>query len=135
MLFKLLKRNNYILAIATTTTIKQLNIYRYLNEHMIKEAPIDKTFDLVLAQDDVTNMKPNPEVHFKIMDYFNCDREECLIFEDSLSGIQAGNNAGIDVVAMYDKFSDNDREAINNKSRYQFNDFTQVIKELKKVKR
>ena len=53
----------------------------------------------------------------------NVSKEECLIIEDSLIGIEAAVNAGIECLAIYDKYSDSDREKINELSNYQIKDF------------
>lgn len=130
-LLHLLKRKGYIIAIATTTTNKQLDTYRTTNQNIKQKADIDKIFDLILTQDDVTERKPNPEVHNKILQKLNVQPSECLIIEDSLIGVQAGANAGIDVAVMYDKYSDADREEINRLSQYQFKNFEEIISRLK----
>lgn len=130
-LLHLLKRKGYIIALATTTTNKQLDIYRTTNQNIKQKADIDKIFDLILTQDDVTERKPNTEVHNKILQKLNAQPSECLIIEDSLIGVQAGANAGIDVAVMYDKYSDADREEINRLSQYQFKNFEEIISRLK----
>lgn len=134
-LLHLLKAKGYIIALATTTTNKQLDTYRTVNKNIKQKADIDKIFDFILTQDDVINRKPNPEVHNKILQKFNVKPKECLILEDSLVGVQAGVNAGIDVAVIYDKYSDADREEINGLSQYQFSDFEEIIKKLKMNRR
>ena len=70
-------------------------------------------FDYVLSMEDVSNKKPNPEVYNKIIEHYNAKKEECLIFEDSYTGVLAAKNAGCEVVNIYDKYSDIDRDKIN----------------------
>ena len=43
---------------------------------------------------------------------------QCLVFEDSLHGVMAAKAAGMDVVNVYDKYSDKDRESINSLTDY-----------------
>ena len=57
----------------------------------------------------------------------NVNPEECLIFEDSLIGVQAANASGIDVAVIYDKYSDGNRKEINKLSKYSFNNYMDVI--------
>lgn len=59
------------------------------------------------------------------------DKKDCLIFEDSLVGIEAAKNAGIEVVSIYDKYSDSDRDKINKLSDYQISNYQEVINILK----
>lgn len=131
VLLRLLKEKGYILALATTTTNIQLNAYRNINKNIIQKAKIDEIFDIVLSKEDVKEKKPSPEIHNKILQILNLKPSECLIIEDSLIGVQAGVNAGIEVAVMYDKYSDSDREEINKLSQYQFNNFEEIINKVK----
>lgn len=131
VLLHLLKRKGYILALATTTTNIQLDAYRNVNQNIKQKADIDEIFDIVLSKEDVKEKKPSPEVHNKILQSLNVTPSDCLIIEDSLIGVQAGVNAGIDVAVMYDKYSNGDREEINRLSQYQFNNFEEIINRVK----
>ena len=75
-------------------------------------------------------LKPNPEVYLKIINELRVKKEDCIIIEDSLIGVEAANNAGIDVAVIYDKYSDCDREKINELSQYRFSDFKEMLNEL-----
>lgn len=131
-LLHILKDSGYILALATTTTSSQLDIYRKYNENIKVKANIDEMFSIVVTQDDVTEKKPNPEVHYKILKELNVRPEQCLIIEDSLIGVQAANNANIEVAVMYDKYNNSNREQINKLSQYQFKDFNEILNCVKK---
>ena len=52
---------------------------------------------------------------------------EVLVFEDSLAGIQAAKGAGIEVVNVYDKYSDTDRDKIAQLSDYFINDYAEFL--------
>ena len=130
VLLHLLKRKGFILALATTTTNIQLDAYRNVNQNIKQKADINATFDIVLSREDVKEKKPSPEVHNKIMQILDVKQTDCLIIEDSLIGVQAGINAGIDVAVMYDKYSDGDRDEINRLSQYQFNNFKEIINQV-----
>lgn len=129
-LLHLLREKGYILALATTTTNIQLNAYRNFNTNIKGKADIDEMFSLVLSKEDVQEKKPSPEVHNKIMQLLGVSPSECLIIEDSLIGVQAGKNAGIEVAVMYDKYSDVDREEINKLADYRFSSFDEVINQI-----
>lgn len=130
-LLHLLKENGYILALATTTTNIQLNAYKNINKNIIQKANINEIFDIVLSKEDVKDKKPSPEIHNKILQILNAKTSDCLIIEDSLIGVQAGVNAGIEVAVIYDKYSDCDRAEINRLSQYQFNSFEEIINKVK----
>ena len=129
---KKLKEKGYILGIASTTKKTNMNIYRTLNKNIIEKANIDEYFSFIYTREDVKEIKPNPEIYLKILKEQNISNSECLIFEDSLIGVEAAKNAGIDCIAVYDKYSDADREKINELSDYQIEDYLQVIEELKR---
>lgn len=128
---KLLKEKNFILIIASTTRKQNMNIYGNENKNIISKLKLDDYFSIIYTREDAKEIKPNPEIYLKVMKELNVKKEECLIFEDSLVGIEAGKNAGIEVVAVYDRYSDRDREKINELSDYQINNYEEVIKILK----
>ena len=76
-----------------TTQYKNLLMPKYYQE-------IYDHFDSIICGDEVINGKPNPEMFNKTIDRFKINKNECLIFEDSLEGIMAANNSGINVVGI-----------------------------------
>lgn len=126
-LIKKLKNDGYILVIASTTKRKNMEIYMNENKNIKDKADINKYFSLILLKEDVRELKPNPEVYLKVLDLLNVRTEECMIFEDSLIGVQAANASGIDVAVIYDKYSDGNRKEINKLSKYSFNNYMEVI--------
>lgn len=128
---KLLKEKGFILALATTTNDYTIKTYIEENKNIISKAPLDKIFSLIYSKGAVKNLKPDPEIHYKILKELNVKPEECLIVEDSLIGIEAAINSGIDFVVMYDRFSDGNRVEINRLSKVQFNDFNEMLEKIK----
>ena len=103
-----LKAMGFTLLVASTTTRTNMEVYRTRNQNILR--------------------KPSPEIYERILREWNAAPEECLIFEDSLVGVEAANRADIDVIAMYDQYSDEDREAIMARSRAHFNNFKEVLR-------
>lgn len=128
---KYLKEKGYILAIATTTTDNVIEIYKKENKNIMNKANLEKTFSIIYSKGAVKELKPNPEVHYKILNKLNVKQEECLIIEDSLIGVEAANNANIEVAVIYDKYSDSNREKINELAQYQFKDFEELLNTIK----
>lgn len=128
---KFLKDNGFILALATTTNDHTIKTYIEENQNIINKAPLDEIFTLIYSKGAVKNLKPDPEIHYKILNELRVKPEECLIVEDSLIGIEAAINSGIDFVVMYDKFSDGNREEINRLSKIQFNNFNEMLEKIK----
>lgn len=128
---KFLKDKGFKLVIASTTNDFTINVYKTENKNIINKANFEDYFTLIYSKGAVKELKPNPEVHYKILKELNVKKEECLIIEDSLIGVEAANNAGIEVAVIYDKYSDGNREEINKYSNYQFRDFEEMLKKIK----
>lgn len=125
-----LKDAGYTLVIATTTRRKNVDVYRTQNVNMLAKAKIDELFTLVYTREDAKEIKPNPEIYLRVMSELGAAPEECLVFEDSLIGIEAAKRAGIQSAAVYDAYSDGEREQINALADYQVTSYTQLLKEL-----
>lgn len=129
---KYLKSKGFILVIASTTNDNAIEIYKNQNQNIKNKANIEDIFSLIYSKSSVTELKPNPEVYYKILKELKVKPYECLIVEDSLIGVEAANNANIEVAVIYDKYSDCNRVKINKLSQYQFDDFAQMLDYMKK---
>ncbi len=65
-------------------TLKDLNILHYFVD--------------VVSCEDVSNFKPHPETFMKCADILNVEYKRCVVFEDGEKGIEAGIEAGMQVV-------------------------------------
>uniref|UniRef100_UPI0030EB561C HAD family hydrolase n=1 Tax=uncultured Cyclobacterium sp. TaxID=453820 RepID=UPI0030EB561C len=54
----------------------------------------------ILASENVQNHKPDPEVYLTSAKLLNVNPENCLVFEDSFSGVTAAINAGMKVIGV-----------------------------------
>lgn len=57
-------------------------------------------FDVVVAGDDVTDSKPHPESYLTAARALGVSPEDCLVLEDSPTGVASGIAAGCTVVAI-----------------------------------
>jgi len=48
-------------------------------------------FDVIIDGNQVTKGKPDPEGFLKAAEQLNCQPKDCVVFEDSIAGIQAAN--------------------------------------------
>ena len=67
---------------------------------IINELEIYDYFDSIICGDEVINGKPNPEMFNETIDRFDINKDECLIFEDSLEGVLAAKNSGVKVIGI-----------------------------------
>ena len=107
------------------TTDVQLDIYSQENEKMKQEADIRELFDYITTKDDVKNKKPNPEIYNLIVNHFGVKPEQCLAFEDSLTGVMACNAGGVEVINIYDRYAESCRDEINQRTDYYISSFTE----------
>lgn len=122
-----LKELGFVLVLATMTTQVQLDIYTKKNKKMLSQININDVFDLITRKENVKNKKPDPEIYNMIMKYYSATPDECLIFEDSYTGVLAGNQAGVEVVNIYDKYADLDRDKIDELTDYKINNFHEFL--------
>lgn len=94
-----------------------VDFLRMLQKHKIKaavatSAPLENAdfildglnirsyFQAVLHSADVERGKPDPEIYLKAAEALDEDAEDCIVIEDSISGVQAGKAAGAKVIAI-----------------------------------
>ncbi|WP_238806940.1 HAD family hydrolase [Emticicia aquatica] len=88
-----LKANGVKMGIATSAP--------YLNMELILSIlPLRDKMQSLLASEDVSSHKPNPEVYLKSASNLDISPERCVVFEDSFSGVTAGKAAGAKVVGV-----------------------------------
>lgn len=79
-------------------------------------------FEVILGDEDVTNGKPHPEIYLETAKRLNLSTEECLVFEDSPPGVEAGKNAGMKVVGV---LTTHTKEELSNADCW-IKDFTEI---------
>ena len=112
---KFLKENNYNIALATSA--KRNRVDKHLNDSNLKGI-----FDVIVCGDEVKKSKPNPEIFLYVANKLNINRKNCIVIEDSLSGVKAGNNAGMLVVNIPDL-----RECDDEMKKYSHKVFKNLI--------
>ena len=60
----------------------------------------EKYFPVILDEAFVNRGKPDPEIYLKTAAALGFDPKDCVVFEDSLSGVKAGKAAGCKVVGI-----------------------------------
>jgi len=96
VLFQLIDNaKNQKICIVTNTTRENAELI--LNKISLK-------YDLLITGTDYpTMLKPKPGLYLKAIEHFNCDRCDCIIFEDSDKGIKAGKLSNIDTYDVINK--------------------------------
>tara|TARA_B100002051_G_scaffold270711_1_gene304102 strand:+ start:375 stop:1019 length:645 start_codon:yes stop_codon:yes gene_type:complete len=66
----------------------------------LDELGVHDLFDSIICGDEVNFGKPNPEMFDKTVSRFKLEKDNCIIFEDSIEGVSAAVNAGINVIGV-----------------------------------
>lgn len=69
-------------------------------DRILDASDLEDLFDLVLSREMVQQPKPDPEVYLMAGRILHCDPEECLVIEDSRTGVLAALNAGMPCIAL-----------------------------------
>jgi HAD superfamily hydrolase (TIGR01509 family) len=75
-------------------------------EFILDRSRLRPYFQAVVDGHMVRNPKPHPEVFLRVADMLGCDPANCIVFEDSPTGVQAGLAAGMRVVGLGTTFGD-----------------------------
>ena len=79
--------------------------YRKEALHVLKALDIEESLDEVLTREDVENPKPDPEIYLLAAQRLEVQPQDCLVLEDSPSGVRAGVAAGMNVIAVATPFT------------------------------
>ena len=89
----ILKKNNVPMAIGTSAPGANVDF-------TLNKTGIGSFFDAILDDTFVNKGKPDPEIYIKAAHALGYDPQKCIVFEDSISGVMAGHNAGCKVVGV-----------------------------------
>ena len=86
---------NFKLALATSSTQVNFGLKTFNKKEWLKE-----DFDAVVLGDDkrIKNGKPAPDIFILAAKDIGLEPKDCIVFEDSISGIKAGINSGARIV-------------------------------------
>ncbi len=57
-------------------------------------------FDVIITDRQVSRSKPDPEGYILAAEKLSCNPHDCVVFEDSFAGLEAGNRSGARVIAL-----------------------------------
>lgn len=80
----LLKHNILIAAASSSKNTK----------HILELVGLIQDFSAIISGYDIKHGKPHPEIFLKAAATLNLDVEECIVFEDSMAGVQAAKAGG-----------------------------------------
>jgi beta-phosphoglucomutase len=89
----LLEENNIPKAIGTSAP--RVNV-----DFSLGSTHLEKYFSIILDDTFVTHSKPDPEIYIKVATAIGLPNSQCIVIEDSLSGVTAGKRAGSKVIGI-----------------------------------
>ena len=111
-----LKKAGVKLAVVTSSNEKKMaNVYKKIPE-------FTSLFDKILTAEMFAKGKPAPDCYLLGAEVFQADIKNCVVFEDSFHGLEAGRSAGMKVVGLA---TTNPKEKIAHLSDIVIEDFTQ----------
>jgi beta-phosphoglucomutase len=92
-LLQSLRKNDVALGIGTAAYIPNVDF-------IMDGLRLRPYFQTIIDVSMVKNAKPDPEVFLKAAEQLGVAPKNCVVFEDSIPGVQAGKTAGMTVVAV-----------------------------------
>lgn len=83
------------IARAVATSAPRANV-----DFSLSKTDTERFFPIILDDSFVSRGKPDPEIYVKAAAALGYAPADCIVFEDSLSGVQAGKRAGCKVVGI-----------------------------------
>ncbi|WP_020527207.1 HAD family hydrolase [Flexithrix dorotheae] len=90
---KLLESNSIAKAVATSAPRENVDF-------TLKMTNLEKYYPIILDSSHVSKGKPDPEVYLKTAEALRYLPEHCIVFEDSLPGVESAKRAGAKVVGL-----------------------------------
>ena len=112
-----LKRYQVNMAIVTSSNQQKMtNVYQ-------RHPEFEVFFDVILTSEDFKRSKPDPDCYLTAAAHFSVSHNQCVVFEDSINGLKAGNAAQMKVCGLA---TTNSVEVIEPLSDMVMNDFVGV---------
>jgi beta-phosphoglucomutase len=89
---------------------------------ILKKVHLLEKFEVIVDGNDVSKAKPDPEVFLIGAKLLGIAPEDCIVFEDSVAGVQAANTANMISIGIGEK-------SVLHEADYIFKDFTEMSQE------
>lgn len=72
---------------------------------ILKKIRIKNVFQHIITRDDVSHAKPHPEPYTRAVQLLGCKPQDCIVIEDTKTGIDSAKSAGITCIAVQPGFT------------------------------
>ena len=122
-LLDFLKSKNIKIALATSNS-------EILLSAALKHTKIMDYFDVISTTNEVSNGKNKPDIYLLTAKKLSIKPKNCLVFEDIYEAITGAKAAQMNVCAIYDKYSNYNKEKILELADFYIKDFSEIIPEI-----
>lgn len=113
-----LKAEGIKMAIVTSSNSNKLkSVWRSIPDFL-------NLFDKILTSEDFVASKPDPDCYLKGAAYFGAELADCVVFEDAITGLKAGQASGIYTVGLT---TGNPPEVVSQYADMVISDFHQLL--------
>ena len=102
---ELLIKEGFVLTIASVSRKKDIIL-------VLNKIGIQNFFTYIISSDNITHMKPDPEIYLKAIDKLGMQNNECIAIEDSPNGVRSAKSAGIKCIGV--TYTHSSKELINS---------------------
>lgn len=115
-----LKSLNIKIGLATSNSIPLL-------EATLKNNGIYHLFDAITVTEEVKKSKENPDVYLLCANKLNVPPENCIVFEDIIAAVKGAKLAGMKVIGVYDKASEDQEELLSKACDKYIYDYNELV--------
>lgn len=115
-----LKENRYKIGLVTSSQLEKM-------KRALKILNLENSFDTIVTSNRITKGKPDPMCFLLAANDLGVLPENCIVFEDSLHGINAGRNAGMKVIGLTTSFKKEEIDDLVFATIPNFEDIEKVI--------
>ena len=115
-----LKSLDIKIGLATSNSIPLL-------EATLKNNGIYHLFDAITVTEEVKKSKENPDVYLLCANKLNVPPENCIVFEDIIAAVKGAKLAGMKVIGVYDKASEDQEELLSKACDKYIYDYNELV--------
>jgi len=82
------------------TNAERANVDFLLDGVLLGDMPLRNYFQAVVDGQQVSRAKPHPDIYLRVAELLGADPRNCIVFEDSRTGMEAARAAGARVVGL-----------------------------------
>ena len=118
-----LRENSIPIALGTSNSL-------FLAEKVLVRNGIWAMFDSIVTGDMDLMGKPYPDIYLRSSENLKIAPEQCVVIEDTLSGVRAGKAAGMTVYAINDPDSFAEKDRIVSEADHYFYNYAELMQKL-----